>query len=184
VAALAHSIWMRMTNKPPFRIRLALPSDLPTVRTLLTETWHDTYDPIYGHAEVAETSARWHSIATLSLQISLAGWVFLVVQNGEARLVATALASPSDIYFGDVDLRRLYVHPSAQRQGIGEALLNELIARYPAATAMRLEVEPRNTKAIAFYRKHKFSVAGHVSHPDSDGNDWRAMLMIRALAQR
>lgn len=47
---------------------------------------------------------------------------------------------------------RLYVHPDAQRRGVGEALLRRAIALSPAG--LELHTHVRNTKARAFYEKH------------------------------
>ena len=46
-------------------IRDALAADLPAVRSLLVETWHDTYDGIYGWQRVAEITNAWHSLDAL-----------------------------------------------------------------------------------------------------------------------
>ena len=53
-------------------------------------------------------------------------------------------------------LRQLYVLPSMQGRGIGGMLLDEIIESFPEANAIRLEVEARNTRAIAFYEANGF----------------------------
>jgi GNAT superfamily N-acetyltransferase len=53
---------------------------------------------------------------------------------------------------GDVD--HLYVHPDAQRRGVGTALLAAAKARRP--DGLELWAFQRNTPALAFYARHGF----------------------------
>ncbi len=46
-------------------VRTASERDLVAIRALLVETWHATYDAIYGAAKVTEITDEWHSIASL-----------------------------------------------------------------------------------------------------------------------
>jgi GNAT superfamily N-acetyltransferase len=56
------------------------------------------------------------------------------------------------LHGGDVD--HLYVHPSAQRRGVGTALLEAAKARRPGG--LELWAFQRNTPALAFYARHGF----------------------------
>ncbi|MEO0910824.1 MAG: GNAT family N-acetyltransferase, partial [Pseudomonadota bacterium] len=49
-----------------FFIRTASESDLPRVQEILIETWHATYDEIYGVEKVNEITGKWHSLERLS----------------------------------------------------------------------------------------------------------------------
>lgn len=51
---------------------------------------------------------------------------------------------------------RLYVHPAAQRRGIGAALLADTKQRHP--DGLSLHTHQKNTQARAFYEKHGFTV--------------------------
>ena len=53
-------------------------------------------------------------------------------------------------------LGRLYVSPRAQSLGLGRALLSAVIAAFDDVRRVSLEVEPRNTRAIAFYQRQGF----------------------------
>jgi len=71
---------------------------------------------------------------------------------------------------------RLYVHPAAQRDGVGAALLRQALAISPAGIELHTHV--KNTKARAFYEKHgmravKFGVSPPPeSEPDVEYH-WR-----------
>ena len=46
-------------------IRSATKDDLATVRELLVETWHATYDDVYGVEKVNAVTNRYHSLDAL-----------------------------------------------------------------------------------------------------------------------
>jgi len=76
---------------------------------------------------------------------------------------------------------RLYVHPTAQRRGVGAALLAK--ARELQPEHLTLYTHQKNTKARAFYEKHGFRATrfGVSPPPESEPDvfyEWRA---IRAL---
>ena len=75
-------------------IRDAEAADLPAVRALLVETWHATYDGIYGWQRVAEITNAWHSLENLGAQLGRENGAFLVALVG-SEIVATASARTS-----------------------------------------------------------------------------------------
>ena len=110
-------------------------ADLPAVRALLEATWHDTYDPPIGAERVTEITRTWHSVKTLSRQLAMEDTAFLVARDGDAivgHLFADFRHKPVLI------LRRVYVLPARQREGIGTTLVAAAIAAFPRAEAMRL----------------------------------------------
>jgi ribosomal protein S18 acetylase RimI-like enzyme len=164
-----------------YAIRDARRTDLPAVRGLLTSTWHATYDQLYGADLVEGISRRWHSLATLSLQLDQTDTTFLVALDPDGGALATSLAAPAKAAADCVYLQRLYVLPQYQGQGIGRAVLRATLSRYPAARAVRLEVEPRNQRAIRFYEAEGFAAAGSIEHGNDETGRWTALLMQRRL---
>ena len=138
-------------------VRSATPADLPAVRQVLVATWHATYDAIFGVAMVTDITGRWHSLEALRGQIDKAGTAFLVAER-DGAVVATLYASPGRD--GILMLDRLYVLPAMQGHGVGRALFETMRGRFPSTRMIRLEVEPRNAPAIAFYRRLGFADAG------------------------
>jgi len=137
------------------RIRPAKGGDVPAVRALLVETWHDTYDGLIGAGKVTEITDSWHSLPNLTHQLSVPDSSFLVADD-QGAIVGHAFANaqrPPALF-----LTRLYVLPTQQRRGIGKSLLQAAIARHPACEVVRLEVEADNAKGLAFYRREGFEV--------------------------
>lgn len=159
-------------------VRTALESDLKRVGTLLTETFHATYDGFYGAAKVAELDAAWNSQAALKAMVSRPHSEFLVADDGK-RLGGMAFAAMDGESV--VHLHKLYVHPNAKRQGVGRDLFAEIEGCFPAATRLRVEVEPQNTDAIAFYTAHGLEEAGRVENCGAGQSGIPALIMEKPL---
>lgn len=155
-------------------VRTASERDLAAIRSLLVETWHATYDTIYGAARVTEITNEWHSIAALRARLTCPNSEFLVADDGkEIGGVAFAVAEDGG---ATVVLRQLYVLPRQQGRGIGGLLLDEVIESFPEGRLIRLEVESANGRAVAFYEGQGFVATGGVRE-DGAG----ALIMERAL---
>jgi len=159
-------------------VRTASERDLDAIRALLVETWHATYDSIYGAGKVAEITDEWHSVAALQRRLIEPNSDFLVADDG-TRLggMAFAQAEPDG---KTVMLRQLYVSPAMQGRGIGGMLLDEIVESFPDATLFRLEVEEANQKAIAFYRSQRFHEAGRTANCGAEGSGIPALVFERA----
>ncbi|MEQ8295661.1 MAG: GNAT family N-acetyltransferase [Nitratireductor sp.] len=161
-------------------VRTASERDLVAVRALLVETWHATYDPIYGVDRVAEITDDWHSPAALKGRLTQPRSEFILADDGQA-LGGVAFAS-ADEDGRVVTLHQLYVLPAMQGRGIGGMLLDEIVESFPQARRLVLEVEEANVPAIAFYEVHGFSLAGRTQDCGRKGSGIPALVYERALA--
>jgi ribosomal protein S18 acetylase RimI-like enzyme len=145
-------------------IRTASRRDLPAIRALLVETWHATYDAIYGPERVTEITNEWHSIKALGDRLELPNGEFLVADDGKAIHGVAFAATERD---GKVVLlRQLYVRPGSQGKGIGGMLLQEIEGSFFDADTIRVEVAEANGQAVGFYRAEGFVEAGQAESPD------------------
>ena len=79
-------------------------------------------------------------------------------------------------YQQEGEILNFVIHGLYQRQGLGQALWNELITRkHPKR--ITLEVRQNNLNAIAFYQKNGFQQITVRKHYYQDGTD--ALVMIR-----
>jgi len=120
-------------------IRTPRESEIEAVVRLWNETKRDTYDFIPMERDRTLDEDRAFFLSSIVPRCAL--WV----------------AVDRDRILGYLGLResyvdRLYVHPDAQRRGVGTALLRHAIAVSPAGIELHTHV--RNTKARAFYEKH------------------------------
>lgn len=150
-----------------FFVRTASERDLPKVSALLAETWHATYDALYGPDKVSEITARWHSVPALKARLERKDSEFVVADNG-GELAGMGYVAMSKDRPKTALLHQLYVLPRHQRQGIGRDMFAELETCFPDADAMLLEVDPRNDAAVAFYLAHGFVKVGEAKHTADD----------------
>ena len=159
-------------------VRTASERDLVAIRALLVETWHATYDAIYGAERVTAITDDWHSIASLKARLTRPNSEFLVADDGKrlgGMAFAAATTDPKIVL-----LNQLYVRPARQRQGIGRLLLDEVEASFPEMRTLRLEIEEANAGAIAFYEANGFRHAGRTT--DCGGSSgWPALILEKRL---
>ena len=146
-----------------FFVRTASERDLAKVGALLAETWHATYDALYGIDKVNEIAARWHSVPALKARLERKDSEFVVADNGR-EFAGMGYAAMAKDRPKTALLHQLYVLPRHQRQGIGGDMFAELETCFPDASAMLLEVDPRNDAAVAFYHAHGFDKVGEAQH--------------------
>ncbi len=134
-------------------VRSATKEDLDAVRDLLVETWHATYDDIYGVEKVNSITGQWHSIDALKRNLAKPYSEFIIADDG-ADILGMAYASQRDHKLSF--LHQLYVHPEHQKKGVGSLLLAEVESAFPGVFALQLEVIDRNQNAIEFYEGRGF----------------------------
>ena len=164
-----------------FFVRTASERDLAKVSALLGETWHATYDALYGAAKVDELTGKWHSVPALKARLARKNAEFVVADNGR-DIGGMGYAAMSETLKKGVVLHQLYVHPSFQRQGIGREMFAELETCFPDAEFMQLEVEPRNEAALSFYEAHGFRKIGETANCGDGQSGIAAIVMEKPLS--
>jgi ribosomal protein S18 acetylase RimI-like enzyme len=154
-------------------VRDATEADLPAVQAVLRATWHATYDRIYGADEVAAISSTWHAPCALARDLGRADAALLVAERSGA-IVGTALGRFTAPH--TLELSRLYVLPGEQGHGIGRALFQATLARFPGAKHVTLDVAPENAGAITFYERLGFAKAGQSPECGQSGSGSAALL--------
>ncbi len=151
--------------------------DLSRVREILVDTWHHTYDDIYGADIVREITDDWHSLERLEEQRHRPNSEFLVADNGEI-IGGMAFASQKDKI---IHLHQLYVHPNFHGGKTGLHLLIEVENSFIDAETITLEVEEQNVGAIEFYKKFGFSIVGKTENCGQQGSGIEALIMDKPI---
>ena len=159
-------------------IRKAAEEDLPQVRTVLVDTWHATYDSIFGAVQVDEIANSWHALANLRKELN-SGRTCRLVATLDARVIATACASRREPQI--VKLHQLYILPEFQSRGLGKRLLACMLSQFPDASRVSLEVEPQNARAIAFYTQCGFVQIGNATDCGVPGAGIPALVFERRV---
>lgn len=132
-------------------------SDVDAVAALAREIWHAHYPGIISTAQIEYMLAQRYDPAMIRAELAQADvWWFVLRLNGE---IVAYMALQKE---GDAALKidKLYVRPDLQRHGCGGRLIAhaETLARREGCRGLELAVNRNNTKAIAAYRKHGFTV--------------------------
>ena len=159
-------------------LRTASLDDLETISAMLSETWHDTYDGIYGREKVAELTKSWHSVPALKQRITKPRSEFIVCDDG-AEIAGMAYVTHVD--FETSMLHQLYVRPTAQGAGVGKMLLIEVEGCFPDVRKIKLEVEEANDRAVKFYEANGFKRAGTTPDCGVKGSGIPAVLMEKVI---
>ena len=161
-------------------VRSASARDLDKIRTLLVETWHATYDPLYGAEKVGALISERLTPASLKQRLEKKDSEFVVADDGR-ELGGIGYAALSEETAKLALLHMLYVRPSAQRQGVGRDIFAELETCFPDADHMRLDVEPENLAAIEFYKGLGFDEVGRNENAGPGQSGIPALVFERAL---
>ena len=165
-----------------FFVRTAGEQDVEAIRTLLIETWHATYDTLYGETKVNNLIAALHTPDAIRARIGKRDGEFLVADDGR-NLGGVAYADMSSLMTKTAVLHQLYVRPSCQGQGVGRDLFAELETCFPDAEIMRLEVEPKNTRALSFYSRLGFVEVDRTQNCATTDSGIEAVIMEKPLEQ-
>jgi ribosomal-protein-alanine N-acetyltransferase len=138
-------------------IRAAVPSDIPQMKEL---------------AEQSETAAHWSAREYEALFAPDAPKRIAIVAASPTRDVAGfVIARCAD---DEWEIENIVVGPEFQRQGVGGALIRELLrnVRQVAARSVLLEVRESNSAARTLYAKAGFKEEGrrrrYYTQPDED----------------
>jgi ribosomal protein S18 acetylase RimI-like enzyme len=150
-------------------IRTVTPDDSEAIAAVGTATWHDTYDEIIGREAVEERVAEWYDPETVRGYFEDDAFgAYVATRDGD--VVGYAYSRPA----GEVDvwsLPAIYVHPDAQGERFGRALLArvEQDAREADASVVRLVVLAANDSARGFYEAHGYDQVDEREDPTVDG---------------
>ncbi|WP_102958320.1 GNAT family N-acetyltransferase [Mangrovicella endophytica] len=138
-------------------IRPATDDDLEALRVLLRETWHQTYDSLYGETEVQSIAADWFSIEAMEERLVRPDATFLVA-DGKPEIAGMVFAVLRDDEV--VAVEQLYVAPSRQSQGVGKALLDAALSSFGTSRSAEVELPAANRRAVAFFSREGFETLG------------------------
>ncbi len=169
-----------MSLKVKLVIARVQPRDLPEIATLAAIIWKAHYPGIIPPAQIDYMLARMYDVEEMRRELDSGMVWFKALIDG--ALVGFASAGAADAA-GEFKLHKLYVHHKCQRHGIGGTLLRfvETTARERAAGRLILNVNKRNTSAIAAYQKHGFTIRESVVIDIGGGFVMDDHVMVKAL---
>ncbi len=148
------------------RIRHATRDDAPALAAMAATAFRDTYRDISEADEIEDYVSRHFNLPAVAAQLGDPGAPVLLVVDGEAihgYAMLRRTAAPECVTGpSPIQLARIYLAQSAIGRGIGTRLLRavDTEAHRLGAETLWLSVYDRNVRAVQFYEKHGFLLAG------------------------
>lgn len=146
-------------------IRPATREDAPIVSELAHRIWPVCFAGIIRPEHIENMLQRIYSIDNLHREMAEGHQFWLASRSGEPLGYASAYKKDDTIW-----LKKLYVLPALQRQGIGAALTTAATNWFLPARELKLLVNRDNLTAQRFYEHKGFTQAGEV--PVQMGDNW------------
>jgi ribosomal protein S18 acetylase RimI-like enzyme len=159
---------MAIAQSESFNVRKATPKDAQAVAELGTHVFTVTFGPNLQPADLQAYLEENYSIEATTKEIENLQKDMIVVTDAEEQILGFALLTrgPPEPCIKDVprqvELQRIYLHPSAQGRGVGKLLASsvEEEARQQGFENLWLAVYEKNFKAIQIYEKLGFKTVG------------------------
>lgn len=143
---------------PGYELRLATNADAPSVRAIVFATLRE-----FGLCpDPAATDSDLDDIESSYLKNS--GWFVVLCESATGRVVGTAGLKPRDS--GVVELRKMYLDPSARGKGLGRVLLDAAVRRAEQGGFERIVLETANAlkAAVRLYERNGFVPSTEPAH--------------------
>ena len=169
--------------------RAATAADIGALKALAVETYVQAFGHSFEPPDLADHVRDKLSEAKIGRYIRED---FVLVAETEDRLAGFAqlgvLEMPlENASSGDRELRRFYVHPDFQNQGVGAMLMEAVLAHPCLAGAgdLYLDVWEFNTDGRRFYERYGFEVIGELEFEVASGSDTDVdLIMVRRAPGR
>ncbi|MFC7364416.1 MULTISPECIES: GNAT family N-acetyltransferase [Bhargavaea] len=156
-------------------IRKMQEKDIPAVRQVAAESWHDTYGEIIPREIRERFLATAYSPASLQKRLEKST-LYVAEHQGTIVGFANFFRLPET---GDAELSAIYLLPACQGQGLGTALLESGIGELDAER-LYLTVERDNENGKRFYEARGFSAVDEFEE-DFGGHTLYSVRMMRPL---
>jgi ribosomal protein S18 acetylase RimI-like enzyme len=138
-----------------FSVSDATEKDIPVISQLAHAIWPVAYAAVLSQEQIANMLERIYSPPCLADQMREGHRFFLARENAAPLGYASAYAQGDVLW-----LKKLYVLPNCQGQGVGTALMQAATGAFAAAAVMRLLVNSNNLPAKRWYIKQGFAKTG------------------------
>ena len=131
--------------------------ELPLVQQLAHAIWPQAYASILLPEQVNNMLGRIYSLENLLQEVENGHRFFLAWEGFEPLGYASAYREESTVW-----VKKLYVLPERQGEGIGTQLMHAAVSAFPGAQHASLLVNNRNAPAMAYYERAGFTRSGEL----------------------
>jgi N-acetylglutamate synthase-like GNAT family acetyltransferase len=137
-------------------VRPATVNDIDRIREVADAAWWDTYPGVLDADRIRTALDSLYDPDFLERVLAEREDVLFVVAEREERVVG--FASARQTFADEAEIHTLFVHPDHQREGVGTALFESVVASARDADAERIRagVLSGNHEARGFFEAHGF----------------------------
>lgn len=149
-------------------------ADLPSIMPIMDTA----FSPLYGEA--------W-SLTQCTGALALSGTAILIARIGSNKEPKPCGFAIIRTVFDETELLLIGVDPDFHRNGVGTALVNDIVDRLAKKNVARVHVEVRHDNpALNFYDRHGFQKIGerHNYYRRKDGQVGHALTLSREIDSR
>lgn len=141
--------------------------DVVELGALTQRIWNAHYITIISQVQINFMLAKNYAPEQLTRQLDEGQKFLLSTENdrikgflsvGALGKVDDPILRGSNVVESDYFLHKFYLAPEIQGQGVGKALLNELLGRMLEISRLRLQVARKNVNSWNFYLKQGFAI--------------------------
>ena len=142
---------------------------IPTIRALAQEYWPVAFVSILSASQIAYMMEMMYSHSALEEQMNR-GHQFAIASRNGAKVGYMSYEIDCE-GTGKTKIHKLYIAPNFQRMGVGKAMVDFVSQQALLAnnSALFLNVNKYNNKAISFYNKHQFQLVKEEEIDIGDG---------------
>lgn len=180
--SLPYPAWVTNDIRAPrVEVVAATRGDLPGIAALAAVIWRQHYPGIITDAQIDYMLERMYSLARMEQDMAEGVCYDRLLIDGD--LSGFSAHGPTEEP-ATGKLHKLYVDPHRHGRGLGWRLLQaaEARARAEGWTTLLLQVNKRNEKAIAFYRRTGFEVRASATFDIGDGYVMDDFIMAKRLS--
>ena len=143
--------------------------DFPIIQQIALDTYYVTYEPLLPKEKVDYLYELMYSVHSLTEQVEKKGHKFILAKKEGEYLGYASYALNCD-NSNTTKIHKLYILPTAQGKGVGEALITRIteVALQNKNQILSLNVYRKNP-AIDFYQKIGFKKTKEVNIPIGNG---------------
>ena len=142
---------------------------IPTIRALAQEYWPVAFVSILSASQIAYMMEMMYSHSSLEGQMNK-GHQFAIASKNNEKVGYMSYETDCE-GMGKTKIHKLYISPHYQRMGVGKAMVDFVSQQALLAnnSALFLNVNKYNNKAISFYNKHQFQLVKEEEIDIGDG---------------
>lgn len=146
---------MKPDYKDELNIRQATIDDIPIIQQVAWNTWPHTFSEILSPAQIEYMLEMMYSDKALNEQLEKENLHYFLAQNNNHYIGYLSVEHNCE-NSGKTKIHKAYILPDRQRMGLGRKFFDFAFkqAAIYGDTAIYLNVQKHNHKAIAFYEKY------------------------------